>query len=213
MKTSLLDPKTPGIELTEHGLRIRRLLSVDEWREMLKSTRRVHSIYHSVLSDLTHYGRQKFGDAIVNDTLEQLEFDLADALKAETIALVGYEQRAKYALSSEHAYVLGKLLRDDEPAREKWASDCLQHSLSAFELQKSIEAGEVVREDEIRDRSGRTDGVPTVQGVRFQFERWMRQFSEPDDVLKLPVPERRKVLEVLQPLIELAARIETSITA
>jgi len=207
--TSLLSPATPGIHLTAHGLQITRPLDWTEWRELLSQARRIKKTYLSVLSDITDYGRRTFGDDPVNEALEQLEFEMADATKAHVIALIGLERRAKYDLTSEHAYVLGHLLETAEE-RDHWAVICQKHNLTAFELKKSIEKGEVIREAEISANSGHGDGIPSVQAIRFQFEKWQRQFPDRAHILKLPKPERRKILDLLNPIVELAASLETS---
>jgi hypothetical protein len=208
MNTSLLSPAS-GYTLTEHGLHITRTLAWDEWRELLSQARRIKKTYLSVLSDITDYGRRTFGDEPVNEALEQLEFEMSDATKAHVIALVGIAQRTKYDLTSEHAYVLGHLL-DSPGERDKWAALCHQHTLTAFELKKSIEKGAVTREAEILANSGHGDGIPSVQAIRFQFEKWQRQFPDRAHILKLPKPERRKILDLLTPIVELAASLETS---
>jgi hypothetical protein len=207
MTTSLIS--TTGITLTEHGLQITRQLDWTEWRNLLAQARRIKKTYLSVLSDITDYGRKTFGDEPVNEALEQLEFEMADATKAHYIALIDHDQRAKFNLTSEHAYVLGHLL-ETEDERAKWAALCKCHSLTAFELKKSIGKGEIVREHEIRDASGHGDGIPSVQAIRFQFEKWQRQFPDRGMILKLPKPDRRKILELLTPIVDLAASIKTS---
>lgn len=216
MNTKLLDPKTHGITLTEHGLKIKRLLSKEEWQAMMVDTRRVKSAYLSVLADLTAYGRKTFGDDVVNEALEQMEFEMGDAVKAETIALLTHDQRTKYSLSSEQAYIIGKCCAD-ETARIQWSKLCLEHRLTAFELKKSIEASAtskspiILREADIQEKSGHGEGIPSIQGVRFRFQQWQRQFKDPDDVLKLPAEERRTALEMLEPIVALAAKLEVSL--
>jgi hypothetical protein len=210
-QSSLLAHQGTGFTLTEHGLRITRQLDWDEWRGLLSQARCIKKTYLSVLSDITDYGRRTFGDPPVNEALEQLEFEMSDATKAHVIAMIGYDRRVKFDLTSEHAYVLGSLL-ETTAARDKWAALCLQHTLTAFELKKSIEKGEVIRESEIREASGHGDGIPSVQAIRFQFEKWQRQFADRNAILKLPKAERRKILELLAPIVELAGCLQTSFT-
>ena len=85
-------------------------------------------------------------------------------------------------------------------------------NLSAFELKKSIEKGEVIRGDEISANSGHSEGIPSVQAVHFQFLRWQRQFKERSTILRLPKKEREKILTQLTPMVELAAEIEASLS-
>jgi len=207
----IISPTTEGITVSKHGLEITRQLSFGEWREILHSAKSAKSAYLSILSDITSYGRKNFGDELVNEAIEQLEFELSDATKAEFIGRIGLEQRRLHNLSSEHAYVIGRLV-DDSDKREEWAALCCEHNLTAFELKKSIERGKIVRQAEISDQSGHSEGIPSVQAVHFQFLKWQRQFGESDKILKLPVTEREKILTQLTPIIELAAAIESSLS-
>jgi hypothetical protein len=208
----IITPTSPdSLRLTQHGLHITAPLSYEDWLQLLASARRAKDCYLSILSDITAHGRQQFGDDAVNAALEQMQFDLGESVKAEFIALVPIEQRAEHDLSSEHAYVLGKFL-DTPEARAEWAAKCREHMLSAFELKKSIEKGEVIRGDEISANSGHSEGIPSVQAVHFQFLRWQRQFKERSAILRLPKREREKILTQLTPMVELAAEIEESLT-
>ena len=210
-KSHLIIPETAGILITEHGLQVKRLLSLDDWTELLSQTRRVKTHYLSILADLTSYGRSHFGDAAVNDALEQLQFDMSDATKSDAISLIGYDRRATYNLTSEHAYVLAHLLETPEEW-DKWAAICDEHKLTAHELKKSIALGEVIREAEIREKSGHSGGIASVQAVVYQFVRWKRQFPDNAALFKLPKSEREKILDLLSPIVELASDIETSIS-
>ncbi len=199
-----------GLVLTEHGLHIKRQLNFEEWRGILQQARIAKQSYLCVLADLTSYGRRTFGDDSVNEALEQLEFEMSDATKAETISLVPMDRRAKYGLTSEHAYVLGSLLR--EPAdREKWAALCQEHDLSAFELKRSIEKGEVLHESDISERSGHGEGIHSIQAVAFQWQKWQRRFPDRKAILGIPEAERRKILQHISPIVEMAAELEQSL--
>lgn len=206
-----LAPDDKGVRVTEHGLQINRQLSLDDWRDLLAQARRIKTAYLSVLSDITSYGRARFGDNLVNDALEQLEFEMSDATKAETIALIPLDRRVHFNLSSEHAYVLGSMLSEDSE-RDRWAAICQENSLTAFELKKSIEKGEILYAADITERSGHGEGMASIQAVQFSYQKWLRQFPEPAAILKLPPPERRKILDSLIPMVELASQLETSLT-
>ena len=207
---NIIAPNNPGLTVSQHGLLISRQLSYEEWIEMLEQAKHAKSSYLNILSDITSYGRRCFGDDRVNEAIEQLEFDLSDATKAEVISRVGLEQRTTHNLSSEHAYIIGKFVETDAD-REKWSGLCNEYSLTAHELKKSIEKGEVIRADEISEKSGHTEGISTVQAVHFSFLKWQRQFKDPKEILKLPKGEREKILKQLTPIIQLAADIESSI--
>ena len=198
-----------AILVTEYGAKIQRRLSIEEWTDALRDVRRIKHAYHAILSDLTSYGRKTFGDAVVAATLEQLEFEFTDANKATAIAMIPLEVRTRYKLNSEHALELSRLADEDE--REKWAKICEKEKLSPLELKRSIETGRVLRMKEITEISGQNTGFPTIQSVRFSFERWERHMGERADVLSLHLDERRRILGLLEPIISLAADIEHSI--
>lgn len=207
---NILSPDT-GIDLTAHGIRINRLLDYDSWLLILSQLRCIKSTYLSAVSDVVTYGRQHFGDAKVNTALEQLEFELSDATKAEAIGLIDLDTRTRHNLSAEQAYVIATGCRTEEE-RENWAIVCEKNGLTAFELKKSIAAGKVLRKDEITSQSGHGEGIASVQSVRFQFEKLRHQFKDDSAVLRLPKEERMKILEQLSPIVEFAAKIEGSLS-
>lgn len=209
--SSLITPGAPGLALTDFGLEITRNLDFTEWRSLLVQAKRAKSSYLAVVSDIVAYGRREFGDDPVNSALEQLEFDLSDATKAEIISRMSLADRTLHGLSAEHSYVLGLCLRTPEE-REKWARKCAEHGLTAFELKKSIAAGEVLRIADISAAAGHSEGIPSIQAVRFQFQKWQRQFADSTAVLRLPKPERRKILDLLCPMVQLAAELEASLS-
>ena len=77
-----------GITVTPYGCTITRILTLDEWKQAMGDVRQIKHAYHAVLSDLTAYGRDSFGDETVADALEQLEFEWAVATKAAAIATI-----------------------------------------------------------------------------------------------------------------------------
>ena len=50
-----------------------------------------------------------------------------------------------------------------------------------------------------------------MQAVAYQFTRWKRQFPDNAALLNLSKPEREKILDLLSPIVELVASIESSI--
>lgn len=198
-----------SITVTEHGAVINRNLSLEEWQNAMKEIRRVKHAYHAVLADLTGYGTEHFGEQTVADAMEQMEFDLDDSNKAAAISNLSLSFRTLYSLNSEHAFILSAIKDDDE--REEWAKKCKEHNLTALELKRSIQAGKIMRKEDLAKASGQGAGVPTVQAVRFQFERWCRAVGDKEKILNLPKPERRQLLTTLEPIIELAAEVQLSL--
>ena len=108
-----------GITVTPYGCTITRILTLDEWKQAMGDVRQIKHAYHAVLSDLTAYGRDSFGDEAVADALEQLEFEWAVATKAAAIATIPLATRTQYELKSEHAFTLSRIRDKDEQL--KWA--------------------------------------------------------------------------------------------
>ena len=191
------------------GLQIDGDLTHWEWKNLLASLQAVKHAYHCSLADVISYGRIHYGDTIVADDLTQLEFDLSDVTKSEAIGLLDFEFRDKHQLSSEHYFVLSKV---DEPERTRWAKIAAKEKLTSLELKRSIEAGHVTRMAELQANSGQGSGINTIQGVAFRMQQWEKSMGGYDKILHLPVQERQNLLKLLTPTIELAAKLEQSLS-
>ena len=212
MSTSSLQLAATGTPatITRMGIRLDGDLTKEEWVNLLTSLQCVKHAYHNTLADVLNYGRKKFGQEAVTQCLEQLEFELADVTKADAIGKLDYDFRLAYPLTSEHYFVLSHL---EEPARSKWAKIAEKQKLSALELKRSIEAGKVLRLAEIQANSGQSTGINTIQGVVFRMQQWQQSMGGTEKILHLPIPERQNLLTLLTPAIELAAKLEQSLTA
>ena len=196
---------------TPHGLIIHRPLSKPEWMRLIKTLRDIKCSYLSYLADATRHGIEQFGREEVAQELEQLEFDLQDATKADAIAMIPLELRTKHGLSSEHSFILATCL-DDDRERAKWAATVAREKLDPYELKSSIKAGRILRRAEIGEASGGgSGGIQTVQSVRFTYERWLRAAGDKNAILSKPAETRREILRQLEPMVELAAEIEQSL--
>lgn len=197
------------IQCSPSGLRIHGEMSFEEWSNLLRTIGSVKSAYHCILADHLNYGRKHFGDANVAAALEQEEFDLSDVNKATAIGQLSLDFRESKPLSSEHYFVLSKV---DDPAKQAhWADIAKHHKLSALELKRSIEAGKILRQSEIQNESGSGSGINTIQGAVFKFQQWQREMGGTPKILTLPEKDRRDLLNLLSPAIELAAAIEESL--
>ncbi len=195
--------------VTPYGLQIHRPLTWAEWQRHMASLRTVKCAYLSLLGDLTRHGIEQFGAERVSAEMEQLEFDLADATKADAIGHLPLDLRTRHQLGSETSYILATCI-DSEKEREKWAATATREKLSAFELKASIEAGRILRREEIEEKNGHGPGIATIQGVRFQFDKWLRGVDR-QALLKKGPDEKRQLLATLMPFIELANEIEQSL--
>ena len=202
-------PSGKSFHLTRCGVRIDGELDFTEWRELLASLQAVKHAYHCTLADVIAYGRERFGDADVASSLEQLEFELVDVTKAEAIGMLAYTFREKHHLTSEHYFVLSRVT---EPERTKWAKIAVKQHLTALELKRSIECGKILRIEDIQAQSGQGTGITTIQGVVFRMQQWEKSMGGPDRILALPIPDRQNLLKLLTPAVELAAMIEQSLS-
>ena len=95
--------------------------------------------------------------------------------------------------------------------RIKWAKTAIKHKLSALELKRSIEQGKVIRLAEIQAQSGHGTGISTIQGVVFRMQQWEKSMGGSAMILSLPIEDRKNLLTLLTPAIELASAIEQSL--
>jgi hypothetical protein len=200
-----------NIRVTPHGLKIAGDMTFQQWNDQLKSIQLVKSAFHCVLADHINYGRKQFGDAQVAVALEQAEFDLADVVKADSIGQLTFDFREKHKLNSEHYFVLSKIESGRE--RERWAAIAKREDLSALELKRSIEAGKILHANQIASSSGQGSGINTIQGVMFRMQQWEREMGGAEKIKSLPSEERKALLNLLTPIIELASTIEQSLAA
>ena len=210
MPHSLSLPSGKVFTLTRSGLKITGEITQEEWKDILTSLQAVKHSYHCCLGDVINYGRVHFGDNAVAAALEQLEFEIADITKADAIGQLTLEFREDNTLSSEHYFVLSALSEAD---RIKWAKTALKHKLSALELKRSIEQGKVIRLAEIQSQSGHGTGISTIQGVVFRMQQWEKSMGGSAMILSLPIEDRKNLLTLLTPAIELASAIEQSLGA
>ena len=183
-----------SIEITEHGAIITGSLSEKEWVNAMRTMRDVNRNYLKALGDIISYGTRAFGENVVGQHIEQLEFDFKKA----------------YPLTPEHFYTLSKLKNDEQ--REKWAKLCVEHKLNALDLKRSIEAGEVITNENVGKTSGLGSGITTIEGSVFQFSQWKKSVGE-DTILTWEQERRIELLNKLEPIIDLATKIHDTLQA
>lgn len=173
----------------------------EEWEQI---GRYVHAARGSSLRWMTDWrmeGRRQFGDAIVLAAEKQLEFEFKDLKASE--ALEKLDGSHPSAPSDAHAFVAAKLCANSYDA-EEWLDRARTEKLTPLELQNSIKAGEVTREEDTKPRLNANDrsvGLVTIEGVHMQFNLWLRKVKEDDgfphewDARRL-----RMVRDLLQPI-------------
>jgi hypothetical protein len=196
------------IEITEHGAIVNGSLTQHEWVSAITTLRDVHRNYLKALGDVVGYGIANFGEKVVGAHIEQLEFDLAEANTALGISTLHYNFKEAYPLTPACYYALSKL--STEELKEEWAKIAVKHKLSALELKRSIEAGEILTTENISKGSGLGSGITTIEGTLFQFNQWKQRVGE-DKIIELPQENRIALLEKLGPIVELAEKLHDSL--
>ena len=199
------------IQVHRNGISFVGQMHYEQWIEALATWKRVSEVYHFGLADFINYGRERFGAQKVQGALTQLDFDLADVMKAEAIGQSTLDLRL-VSLTSEHYYVLGRLLPEGKQEQGKWAALAEKHELSALELKKSIEAGKVIKQPEIDQTSGRNSGITNIEGLTLMFERWERQVGGEEKILHDWNDDLKRLwLEKVRPIVELAVKVERTL--
>lgn len=144
----------------------------EEWGQIGRYVHAARGSSLRWLADWRREGRRYFGDAVVENAEKQLEFEFRDLKAAEAIEkLDGYHP---YAPTDAHAFVAGKLCNSVADA-EEWLIKASEQNLTPLELQKSIKAGEVVRESAETKKTGTgsgSSGVLTLEAIHMDFIRW-----------------------------------------
>lgn len=208
MSSSLTLTPTASIEVTKHGAIITGNLSQKEWIGALQTLKDIKTSYLKALGDVVSYGRSNFGDEVVGTAIEQLEFDLQDANTALGISTLTYDFRKAHPLSPEHYFILSKLT--STTLKEKWAHIAVKQKLTPLELQRSIEKGEILRDEDVYNDAGRNAGITTIEGSIFQFNQWKNQLGE-DKILHLPRENKLELLEKLSPVIDLVEKLANAL--
>ena len=179
----------------------------DEWEQI---GRYVHAARGSSLrwmADWRMEGRRQFGDEIVDETSRSLQLEFKDLRAAE--ALEALEMRSE-ALSDEHHITLAKHLPDDglskareewQEAAQRWLKIAEEEGLSPKELQKSIKAGEIVRESAGNAPSGSAgSGVLTLEAIHMDFLRWRSRVADDGFPEEWKDFQLMKVVDLLRPM-------------
>ena len=157
------------------GLAFTRAPSEQEWEQI---GRYVHAARGSSLrwmADWRMEGRRQFGDEFVESAEKQLEFEFRDLRAAEVLEKLDGAHPS--APSDAHAFVAAKLCKDSDDAQE-WLEKARTENLSPVELQKSIRAGEIVRDEPTKSTGSASTGILTLQNIHMDFLRWKSRADE-----------------------------------
>jgi hypothetical protein len=88
-----------------------------------------------------------------------------------------------------------------------WAKRTVEHRLSPIALRRSIEADQIITDDDLRQRTGNSSGIPVLQAVALPFTRWSRSIGGLDGVAKLKRDDQIAILQELTPIVEFALKL------
>lgn len=191
-----------------------RVPTQDEWEQI---GRYVHAARGSSLrwmADWRSEGRRQFGDEIVEQVQKHLQMEFKDLKAME--ALEALEVRSD-ALSDEHHIALAKSLPSDglAAAREEWANNAVhwfkvaeEEKLTPRELQKSIRAGQIVRDTPAAKTGTGSAGLLTLESIHMDFLRWKSRAEDDGFPLEWDERQLQRVLDLLAPMRE-AAQLST----
>lgn len=183
----------PGVTTTETGISIPEDISYEDWLRGLTSLKWLGDNLPVALSHYIKFGERKWGHEKTSTALAQLEFDLPDITTAMNIASVPEDVR-KPNLDSAHYVVLAKSgLKKAQIA--KWAQTASEQNLTPSRLKASIAAGAVVSKDVANQQ---LHGVVTIQGIRGEFELWLRKVGGVAGIVEMGEDAASDVLEELR---------------
>lgn len=198
------------VRLGPLGATVTGKLTFERWKGVLQSWRQCNQSWELVFADLLRYGREQFGPKKVDEALIQMQFDLGDSIKALTIGQLPLDLRTEN-LSSDHMWVLAKAVDLTAKERARWAAISDKEGLKPVELQKSIEAGKVLRQADIDRVSGHNSGIATIQGLSFWFHQWERKVGGELEILAWDKPRKEAWLAEVRPILILAAKLEETL--
>jgi len=189
------------------GCVVRGASSEEESRNVILGLNGIKRDWDCIFADYCRWARREWGDFHVEESFGQMNLPLNDTKRADAIARVPWVARDA-ALTSEHYYMAGKAkLRDED--RTKWLKIALEEDLSAVELKRSIEKGEVVHQEETPAGKGSGSGIVTIYAVRMIYLQWARKCA--DALLIAPLEEQEAVLEEFRPIAEFIEKLRASI--
>lgn len=185
------------MSITQKGVVVRGTLTFEEWRLGLYCVLWLREQFSLASSDLLGHGRREYGDVLVEEALEQMEFPLNDVKRADAISKVPWIARDE-ELTSEHYYVAGAAPDLTPEKREQWLKTAAAEKLTPLELKRSIFRGQSAQHAEDTPAGkGADSGIVTIQGVRMLFLQWRRENEE--RILTGPIDTQRLLLAEIEP--------------
>jgi hypothetical protein len=144
----------------------------------------------------------------VNESERQLTLEFKDLKAAEALERLE-EGAAAAAPSDEHAYVLARLCPEKEDA-DKWLDLAVKEDLTAAELQRSIKAGSVVKDDSAPriNANDKSAGIVSIEGIAGQFDLWFKKVEEEGFPTKWDARRLKMVWSLLRPFSQIFTAVD-----
>jgi hypothetical protein len=193
-----------------NGLSIPEGAQLPDYENAIRIVAKLGKISRIALGDILSDAAKKGITDQLTMVFEEIGISPVDVGKSLAISNVPRSLRHEN-LNEEHYFVVSKLSLSDQT---KWLNEALKHKLNALEMKRSIDAGRVIKRDELNELSGRGSGIVNYHGIVNEWERWRNKVggvdgikSWPTDVLTRWVSEIKPVHETIQAALqELASR-------
>lgn len=188
---------------TPTGLDIPETTTLENVKEILRAFKAFETTGALALADLLNFVKQQGWEKEVEQYMAQLEFDLSSVRRALAVNEVPRALRNP-KLNSEHYWVVSSMEKDDQT---KWLEKAVKHSLTGFELKRSIEAGKVLKKDQIEMLSGQGSGIVNYHGIISEWKRWEKKVGADTGILSWPAHVQDRWLEDTRPIVDLRERV------
>lgn len=165
-----------------NGLSIPEDAQLPDYENAVRLVAKLGKISRIALGDLLADAAKKGIEDQLTMVFEEVGLSPVEVGKCLAISLVPRSLRHDN-LTEEHYFVVSKLTL---PEQTKWLNEALKHNLNALEMKRSIEAGRVLKRDEINELSGRGSGIVNYHGIVNQWDRWANKIGGFDGMQEWP---------------------------
>ena len=168
MDLALLTNDCLPLKWEGNGLSVPADAQLADFENAVRVLTQVGTISRIALGDLLTEAAKKGFEEQLTLVFEEVGLSPVEVGKVLAISSVPRSLRSE-SLNEEHYFVVSKLTLPDQT---KWLAAAVKHHLNPLELKRSIEAGRVIKREEINELSGRGSGIVNYHGIVNQWERW-----------------------------------------
>jgi hypothetical protein len=164
------------------GLTIPDGAQLPDYENAIRVVVKLGKISRIALGDLLADAAKKGIDEQLTMVFEEVGISPVEVGKSLAIAAVPKSLRHD-RLTEEHYFVVSKLSLTEQT---KWLDEALKHNLNALEMKRSIEAGRVLKREQINELSGRNSGIVNYHGIINEWDRWRNKVGGREGILSWP---------------------------